>query len=172
MVRERAGVFAFRGKPVALVGRELKVGDPAPDFHCLSVDMEPVSLHSTAGKVRLFSVVSSLDSSLCDQQTRRFNQIAADLPVEVAVIAVSLDLPFTQARWCAVAEVVNLITYSDHRDASFGKAYGVLIEEWRLLARSVFVVDRQDVIRHAQIVPDFASLPNFEPVLKVVREVI
>jgi len=170
MVQERSGIVTFRGESVTLLGPELKLGDQAPDFQCLSIDMQAVSLASTAGKVRLFSVVSSLDSSLCDQQTRRFNQIAGELPLDIVVIAVSTDLPFTQARWCAVAEVANILTYSDHREASFGLAYGVLIKELRLLARSVFVVDQTGVIRHIQIMPDVTSLPSFESALKAVRE--
>jgi len=172
MVQQRSGIVTFQGRPVTLLGPELKAGDSAPDFECLSVDMKSMSLASTAGKVRVFSAVGSLDSSLCDQQTRRFDQLAAELPSDVAVITVSSDLPFTQARWSVVADASAIVTYSDYRGASFGLAYGVLIKEWRLLARSVFVVDGSDVIRHVQIVPDMSSLPNFDAVLRAVSEAI
>jgi thiol peroxidase len=172
MAKARSGVVTFHGKPVSLLGPKIKVGDRAPDFQCVGVDLEPVSLASTAGRVRLFSVVCSLDSSLCDQQTRRLVRIASEFPPSVVSIAVSSDLPFTQARWFTLADASHIQMYSDHRDASFGLAYGVLIKELRLLTRSVVVVDRSDVVRYIQIVPDVATLPNFEPVLRAVCEAI
>ena len=167
---ERTGVVTFRGEPVTLLGPELKVGDKAPDFQCVTCDLEPATLGSTAGRVRLFSVVTSLDTSVCDQQARRFDREAVELPPTVAVIAVSTDPPFTQARWCALAEARRLVTYSDHRETSFGLAYGVLIKELRFLARSIFVVDRADVVRYVEIVPEVSSLPDFTAALEAVRE--
>lgn len=151
-----------------LVGRELKVGDRAPDFTVVDNDLKPVRLADTQG-VRVFSAVPSLDTPVCDVETRRFNQEAARLP-GVEIWTISMDLPFAQKRWCGAAGIDRVRTVSDHRDASFGQAYGVLEPNLRLFARAVFVVDGKGVVRHAQYVPQVAEEPNYEAVLASVRD--
>ena len=158
----------FKNSPVTLVGPELKVGDQAPDFTVLANDMSPVSLSDSKGSVRIISVVPSVDTGVCDAQTRKFNEEAAKLD-NVQVLTISNDLPFAQKRWCAAAGLENVKVYSDHRDLSFGKAYGVVMEELRLLARSVFVVDSNDVITYVEYVPEGTSHPNYEGALEAAK---
>lgn len=170
MAQERTGVITFKGQPMTLVGPELKVGQKAPDFKALSTDLAEVSLASSAGKVRLISVVPSLDTGVCDKQTRRFNEEATKYP-SVNVLTVSMDLPFAQKRWCGAAGVERVETLSDHREASFGLAYGLLIKELRLLARAVLVVDAEDTIRYIEIVPEVGTEPNYEAALEALKEI-
>ena len=158
----------FKGNPVTLVGTEVKVGDKAPEFTVLGNDLSPVTLESSAGKVRIFSVVPSIDTGVCDAQTRKFNEEAANLD-NVSVITVSVDLPFAQKRWCAAAGLENVVTVSDHRDLSFGEAYGVYIKELRLLARSVFVVDSQDKVTYVEYVPESTDHPNYEAAIEAAK---
>ena len=169
MATERRNVVTMKGNPVTLVGPELKPGDKAPDFTVLANDLSPVTLADSAGKVRLISVVPSLDTPVCDQQTRRFNEEAARLGDKVAILTVSMDLPFAQKRWCGAAGIDRVKTVSDHRDASFGTAYGVLIKELRLLARAVFVVDAAGRIAYVQIVPEATSHPDYTAALAATR---
>jgi thioredoxin-dependent peroxiredoxin len=169
---ERTGIVTLKGNPVTLAGPELKTGDTAPDFTALANDMSPVSLAAYRGKVVVLSVVPSLDTPICDIQTRRFNQEAAALGGDVAILTLSVDLPFAQARWCGAAGVDKVVTLSDHRDVSFGAAYGVLIKEVRLLARAVFVLDRDGVIRYIQIVSEVASEPDYEAALAAIRKLV
>ena len=171
MANERQGAVTFKGTPLTLVGSPLRAGDQAPDFSLLAQDLSTVTLASSNGKTRLISVVPSLDTPVCDQQTRRFNDEAAKLPDSVAVITVSADLPFAQARYCGAAGVDRIQTLSDHREVAFGQAYGVLVKELRLLARSVFVVDPQGRIQYAEYVKEITSLPNFEAALDAARRV-
>jgi thiol peroxidase len=159
----------MKGSPLTLVGNEVKVGQPAPDFEVIANDMSSVKLSSFKGKVCIICSVPSLDTSVCDMETRRFNEEAGKLGSDVVVLTISMDLPFAQKRWCGAAGVKNVQTLSDHRDASFGKAYGVLIKELRLLARAVFVVDKNGTIRYIQIVNEVASEPNYEAALKAVK---
>lgn len=162
---ERKGAITFKGNEVTLLGDEVKVGDKAPDFTVLANDLTPVSLKDSAGSVRIISVVPSLDTGVCDQQTRRFNEEATKLP-EVKVLTISVDLPFAQKRWCGAAGIDRVQTLSDHRDLSFGTAYGVAIKEMRLLTRAVFVVDQNDRVVYAQYVPEATEHPDYEaPVL-------
>jgi thiol peroxidase len=168
---ERTGVATLRGRPITLLGPRLREGGPAPDFAVLGNDMSPVTLASSAGKVRLISSVPSLDTEVCDVETRRFNQEAASLP-SVALLTVSVDLPFAQRRWCTDAEVDAVRTLSDHRDLSFGLAYGVAIKELRLLSRAVFVVDANDVVVWAQYVPELGEHPDYEGALAAVKSVL
>jgi thiol peroxidase len=161
----------FKGKPLTVIGPQLKVGDKAPDFKLLANDLSEVTLADTTGKVRLISVVHSLDTSVCDLQTRRFNQDVTGLGPNVAVLTVSADLPFAQRRWCGAAGVERVQTLSDHRDMSFGDVYGTHIKEQRLEQRSVFVVDDRDVIRYAEYVPEVAQHPNYDAALAAVKEV-
>ncbi|HUT36865.1 MAG TPA: thiol peroxidase [Planctomycetota bacterium] len=167
---ERTGAITIHGNPLTLVGPELKVGDRAPDFTALDNALNPVKLSSFRGKVVVLASVPSLDTPTCDIETRRFNEEAASLGKDVAVLTVSMDLPFAQKRWCGAAGVENVQTLSDHRDAAFGTAYGVLIKELRLLARAVFVVDKAGIVQHVQLVKEVANEPDYTPVLAAVRK--
>ncbi|OCA81843.1 thiol peroxidase [Pradoshia sp. D12] len=158
----------FKGNPVTLIGKEVKVGDTAPDFTVLANDLSPVTLKDTDGKVRIISVVPSLDTGVCDTQTRKFNEEAAKAG-DVVVMTVSMDLPFAQKRWCAAAGLENVITVSDHRDASFGEAYGVLMKELRLLARAVFVVDSNNKVTYVEYVPEGTTHPQYEAALEAAK---
>ena len=167
-LQERTGVVTFKGNPLTLIGSEVKVGSKAPDFQVIGQDLSPVTLGTFTGKPLLISVVPSLDTPVCGAQTKRFNQEAAKLPT-VQVLTVSMDLPFAQKRWCGAAGADKVTTASDHRDASFGTAWGVLVKELRLLARAVFVVDNAGTVRHAEYVPEIASHPNYDAALAAVR---
>ncbi len=171
-MKERKGRITFQGKPLTLIGNEVRVGERAPDVELLSNDLTPVKLSSFRGKVCVITSVPSLDTPVCDTETRRFNEEAGRLGGDVKVLAVSMDLPFAQGRWCGAAGVEWVQTLSDHRDARFGTQYGVLIKELRLLARAIFVVDREGVIRYEQLVGDISHEPDYEAVLSAVREVI
>lgn len=168
-VKERAGLVTMKGNPLTLLGNEVKAGDKAPDFAALDTDLSVVKFSSFHGKVCILSSVQSLDTAVCDLESRRFNEEAGKLGEDVVVLIVSMDLPFAQKRWCGAGGVVNLKTLSDHRDASFGMAYGVLIKELRLLARAVFVVDREGTIRYVQLVKELTNEPDYDSVLKAVR---
>ncbi len=167
-LEERTGISTVRGRPVTLLGREVRRGDTAPAFTTLAADMSPITLESLPGKVKLLSSVPSLDTEVCDLETRRFNEEAAKLD-GLSVLTVSVDLPFNQRRWCESADVKNVIVASDHRDLSFGHAYGVLIKELRLLCRAVFVVDAGNTIAYAQYVPELGTHPNYDEVLDAIR---
>lgn len=165
---ERTGIITFQGNPLTLVGKELKAGDIAPDVEVLNNDLAPVSLSSFRGKVCVVSTVPSLDTPVCDMETRRFNDEAGKLGEDVQVLTISMDLPFAQKRWCGAAGVDKVITLSDHREAAFGKAYGVLIKELRLLARAIFVLDREGAVKYIQIVKEVTDEPDYDAVLKAV----
>ncbi len=167
---ERSGMVTIHGKPLTLVGQEVKVGDKAPDFAALDNALSPVKLSDFRGKAVVLASVPSLDTPVCDIETRRFNQEAAGLGDGVAVLTISMDLPFAQKRWCGAAGVANVKTLSDHRDAAFGTAYGVLIKELRLLARAVFVVDKGGAVRHAQLVKEVTQEPDYAAVLAAVKQ--
>ena len=169
---ERKGIITFKGNPFTLLGPELKVGDPAPDFTVVDNGMAPVSLASYSGKIKVISAVPSLDTPVCDMETRRFNQEAASLPDNVAVLTVSLDLPFAQKRWCGAAGIDRVTTLSDYQDRSFALAYGVLIKELKLLSRSIFVIDAADTIRYIQHVPEVTTEPDYAAVLAAVRTLL
>jgi len=169
---ERPGAVTMKGNPLTLVGNEVRVGEKAPDFIAIDTDLNPVSLSSLRGKTVVVASVPSLDTPVCDLQTRRFNQEAVGLGKDVQILTLSMDLPFAQKRWCGAAGIASLKTLSDHRDAAFGSAYGVLIKELRLLARAVFVVDRQGVIRYIQVVKELATEPDYAAVLDAVRKVV
>ncbi|MCK4547192.1 MAG: thiol peroxidase [Candidatus Eisenbacteria sp.] len=169
---ERTGLVTIEGGPLTLSGDEVKVGDKAPDCDVLDNDLNPVKLSGFAGKVLVISAVPSLDTPVCDTETRRFNDEATKLGPDVVILTVSMDLPFAQKRWCGAAGVDRVKTVSDHRDASFGAAYGVLIKELRLLARAVFVVDKEGVIRYIQLVKEVTDEPDYESVLEAVRKLM
>jgi thiol peroxidase len=171
-MNERSGIITFKGNPFTLLGPELKVGDKAPDFAVVDNGLAPVSLASSAGKIRIISSVPSLDTPVCDTETRRFNQEAAGLPGDVVVLTISHDLPFAQKRWCGAAGIDKVTTLSDYRDRSFGQNYGVLIKELLLLARAIFVVDAQGVIRYIQIVPEVTSEPDYAAVVAAAKALL
>ncbi|MDP4106577.1 MAG: thiol peroxidase [Bacillota bacterium] len=158
----------FIGNKVTLLGNEIKVGDKAPNFTVLANDLSEVTLNDTKGQVRLISVVPSLDTGVCDAQTRRFNQEASNLG-DVKILTISVDLPFAQKRWCGAAGVENVQTLSDHRDLSFGEAYGVVMQEFRLLARAIFVVDSNDTVTYVEYVSEGTNHPNYEAALEAVK---
>ncbi len=166
---ERKGIVTAGGKPTTLVGNEVKVGDKAPDFVVVDNDVKDKKLSDFRGKIIVLASVPSLDTAVCNLETRRFNQEAGALGPDVAILTISMDLPFAQKRWCGAAGVANVTTLSDHRDASFGNAYGVLIKESRLLARTIHVVDRDGVVRYVQYVPDLGREPDYDAVLAAVR---
>ena len=169
-MEERTGLVTMKGKPVTLVGPAVKIGQKAPDFEVVANDLSAVKLSSFAGKTCIIASVPSIDTSVCDMETRKFNEKAGGLGSNVVVLTISMDLPFAQKRWCGAAGIKNVVTLSDHRDASFGRAYGVLIKDLRLLARAVFVVDKKGIIRYVQIVPEIATEPDYDAVLKAVKE--
>jgi thiol peroxidase len=165
---ERPGAITMKGNPLTLVGQEVKVGDQAPDFEVLANDLSPFKLSSLQGKVIIICSVPSLDTPTCDMETRWFNEEAAKLGPEVVILTISMDLPFAQKRWCGAAGVDRVTTYSDHREAAFGQAYGVLIKELRLLARAVFVVDQAGTLQYLQVVKELANEPDYGEVLQAV----
>lgn len=158
----------FINNPVTLVGHEVKVGDQAPNFTVLANDLSPVSLSDSKGSVRIISVVPSLDTGVCDQQTRTFNVEASKLE-NVQVLTISVDLPFAQKRWCAASGLDNVQTLSDHRDLSFGEAYGVVMQELRLLARAVFVVNSKDEVVYVEYVTEGTNHPNYDSALEAAK---
>ena len=169
---EKAGAVTFQGNPLTLVGKEASVGKNAQDFAVLGNDLSEVKLSDYKGKVIVISSIPSLDTPVCDVQTRRFNEEAGKLGDDVVVLTVSMDLPFAQGRWCGAAGVKNVVTVSDHRNASFGEAFGVLIKELRLLARAVFVVDRKGVVRYVQVVKELTNEPDYDGAIKAVKGVL
>ncbi|MCJ8010372.1 thiol peroxidase [Paenibacillus sp. KQZ6P-2] len=172
MTQERTGVATFKGNPLTLVGPQLQAGDQAPDFTVSKNLLEQATLKDYAGKIKLISVVPSLDTGVCDAQTRRFNEEAGALGDEVIVLTISADLPFAQARWCGAAGVDRVVTLSDHKDMSFGQAYGVLIKEFRLDMRSIFVVDKNDKITYVEYLPEMTEHPNYEKAVAAVKELL
>ncbi len=171
-MQERDGLVTMKGNPITLMGTELQVGDGAPDFVAIDNDLNPVSFDSFRGKICIISSVPSLDTPVCDMETRRFNDEAGRLGDDVALLTISMDLPFAQKRWCGAAGVDRVQTLSDHRDAAFGQAYGLLIKGLRLLARAVFVVDKEGTIRYIELVKEIASEPDYDAVLTAVKELV
>jgi thiol peroxidase len=171
-MQERDGIVTMKGNPITLMGTELQVEDKAPDFVAIDNDLNPVSFDSFRGKVCIVSSVPSLDTPVCDMETRRFNDEAGRLGDDVEILTISMDLPFAQKRWCGAAGVDKVQTLSDHRDAAFGQAYGVLIKGLRLLARAVFVVDKEGTIRYMELVKEIASEPDYDSVLTAVKELV
>jgi thiol peroxidase len=172
MQNERTGIITFKGNPFTLLGPELQVGTKAPDFKVVDNALAPVTLASYCGKIKVISAVPSLDTPVCDTETRRFNQEAAALPENVTVLTISLDLPFAQKRWCGAAGIDRVTTLSDYQERSFAAAYGVLIKELKLLARAVFIIDADDTIRYIQIVPEVTSEPDYGAVIGAVKALL
>lgn len=162
---ERTGAITFKASPLTLVGNEVKTGQTAPDFTAAGNDLSPVELSSFRGKVVIISAVPSLDTPVCDMQTRRFNQEVGKLGGGVALLTISVDLPFAQARWCGAADAKIVTTVSDYKDHAFGQAYGLDIKELGLLARAVLVIDKQGVITHYELVGEVTQEPDYDAAL-------
>lgn len=170
MSAERTVTMA--GNPLALSGSELKVGDKAPDFQLVGLDLKPKTLADFSGKVCIISCVPSIDTGVCDTETRRFNVLASELSDDVEILTVSVDLPFAQKRWCGAAGVDKVTMLSDHMQAAFAKSYGVLVTDLRILARCVFVVDKEGVVRYVQLVPEIAQEPDYDPIIAAAKELV
>ena len=162
----------MHGDPLVLLGEELKVGQAAADVELVANDLSGVKLSGYRGKVCVITTIPSLDTPVCDVMTRRFNQEAAGLGEDVVVLAVSTDLPFAQARWCGAAGVENVQSLSDHRDVAFGESFGVLLKGLRLLARAIFVLDKEGIVRYVQVVPELTNEPDYDAALKAVAELV
>jgi len=172
MLEERFGDVTSKGKPQTVLGKKVTVGDKAPDFTLVANDLSKITLADSAGKARLISVVPSLDTGICDAQTRRFNEEAAKLGDNVTILTVSVDLPFAQRRWCGAAGVDKVQTLSDHLDMNFGDAYGTHVKELRLEQRSIFVVDADGLVTYVEYVPEIAQHPDYEAALAAVRAAV
>ncbi|HEV7989475.1 MAG TPA: thiol peroxidase [Candidatus Binataceae bacterium] len=170
MAEERKGAVTMRGNPMTLVGPELKAGQKAPAFTAVGKGLAPVTLDQFKGKVKIIAAIPSIDTPVCDAETRRFNEEASKLPGDVQILTISMDLPFAQARWCGAAGVDKVTTISDWRAAEFGQKYGALIKELHLLARAVFVLDKNDNVVYAEYVKEVANQPNFEAALEAARK--
>ena len=168
VMEERENAITFKGKGLTLVGPELKIGQQAPEATVLTNDLAPVTLSSYRGRICVLCTVPSLDTPVCDIEARKFNQEAAKLGQDVQILVVSMDLPFAQKRWCGSAGIKAIATLSGHRQAAFGTAFGVLIKELRLLARAVFVVDRQGIVQYVQVVKELTEEPDYQAVLDAV----
>ena len=171
-MEERSGIITFQGNPLTLIGKELKPGNAAPDFRVVDNGLAPVTLADFAGKIKILSAVPSLDTPVCDTETRRFNKEAATLPDNIVVLTISMDLPFAQARWCGAAGIDRVKTLSDYQERSFAEAYGLLIKELKLLARAVFVIDANNTIRYLQIVPEITEEPDYDAALNAAKALL
>ena len=169
-MQERIGKVTMRGNPLTLIGNEVKVGEAAPDFMVLDNNLTPVKLSAYRPKLCILSSVPSLDTPVCDIETRKFNEEASKLGENVQILTISMDLPFAQKRWCGSAGVNKIQTLSDHREAQFGIAYGVLIKELRLLARAIFLVDQKGILQYVQLVKEIANEPNYDEIWSVLKK--
>lgn len=172
MSQERTGVATFKGNPLTLIGNEVKVGDTAPNFTVNKNLLEEATLATYAGKVKLISVVPSLDTGVCDAQTRRFNEEAAKLGDNVVVLTISVDLPFAQSRWCGAAGIDKVVTLSDYKTNSFGTSYGVFIKEFHLDMRSIFVIDQNDKVQYVEYLKEMTEHPNYEAAVAAVKALV
>lgn len=165
VLEEHPGAVTFKGQPLTLMGKPVHVGEKAPNFQVVDNALNLIDFSKFKDKLCIISVVPSLDTPVCDIQTRHFNEAASKLGKDITILTISMDLPFAQARWCGAADVHQVITLSDHRNASFGQAYGLLIKEWRLLGRAVFIVDKDGVIRYTQYIKEISQQPDYNSVL-------
>lgn len=172
MSQERTGVAAFQGNPLTLIGPALNTGDKAPDFTINKSLVETASLKDFAGKVKLISVVPSIDTGVCDAQTRRFNEEAASLGDNVVILTVSVDTPFAQERWCGAAGVDKVVMLSDFKDHSFGTTYGVYIKEFGLDMRAIFVIDANDTIQYVEVLPEMTNHPDYEKAIAAAKALL
>ncbi len=168
-MRKDNAKVTFKGNPVTLVGNEVRPGDKAPDFKVIDKSLATRTLSDYEGKIKVIAVYPSVDTGVCAAQNRRFNEIATGLSDDVVVLSLSCDLPFAQARFCAAEGLDNVVTLSDHRATDFGLNYGFLIEELRLLARGTVIIDKNDVVRYVEFVPEIATEPDYEAAIKAVR---
>ncbi|MGC9326062.1 MAG: thiol peroxidase [Candidatus Hinthialibacter sp.] len=165
---ERTGVITFKGNPMTLIGPELKAGDPTPDFTVVNNELQPVKLSDLKGQVVVLSAVPSLDTPVCEMQTKNFNEKAASLNAKV--LTISLDLPFAQKRFCSSFNIENVTVLSDYKDRSFAQTYGLLIQELALIARSVFVIDKQGIIAYKEIVNEVTDQPDYGKVIEAAKQ--
>ena len=171
-MEERMGLVTMKGKPLTTVGSDFKIGQRAPDFVAIDNNLAAVGFSSYHGKICIISSVISLDTPVCDMQTRKFNEEASRLGPGVVILTLSMDLPFAQKRWCGAAGVDRIQTLSDHRDASFGTSYGVLIKELRLLARAIFLVDRKGLLQYKELVKEVTHEPDYDAVLSQLKKIV
>ena len=169
---ERENAITFKGGPLTLVGEPVSVGQAAPDFTAAANDLSPYKLSNDKGKVVVISAVPSLDTPVCDTQTRRFNETAAALGDDVVILTVSMDLPFAQGRWCGAAGVDQVKTVSDYKGADFGNKYGLLIKELHLLARAVLVVDQSGTVQYCQLVSEVTEEPDYDAAIGAARKLL
>lgn len=169
---EKKNKVTLKGNPVTLIGNELKVGEKAPDFRALNIALEEETLGKFKNKIKLIASVPSLDTPVCDTEIKRFNDEVASLSKDIAIIFISMDLPFAQKRFCQAFDIKNVKTLSDHRNADFGEKYGVLIKELRLLARAIFIIDKEDKIRYIELVPEISSPPDYEKALVALKKAV
>ncbi|MEW6179726.1 MAG: thiol peroxidase [Chloroflexota bacterium] len=170
---ERNGIITFAGKDVTVIGKDIQVGEIAPEFEVQQQDWSTISaLEATKGKVRIIAAVPSLETSVCDRETKRFNQEAASLSKDIAILVISTDLPYTQKRWCGAAGVDQVMVLSDHMDVDFGKKYGVLIKELRILRRAIFVVDRNNHVTYADYMPTIGAEPDYDAVIEAAKQAL
>ncbi|MDY0132129.1 MAG: thiol peroxidase [Desulforegulaceae bacterium] len=171
-MQERTGLTAIEGNPLTLIGPELKIGEKAPEFNVTGNEMNNVSLSDFKEKVLVISAVPSLDTPVCDIETQRFNSEAGKLNNDIKILTISMDLPFAQKRWCGANNIDKVITLSDHKEASFGMAFGVLIKELRLLARAVFVLDKHRIIQNMVILDEVTKEPDYNQIIQSVKKLI
>lgn len=171
MVEKRRDLVTMGGNPVTLIGREIKIGDKAPDFTALKSDLEKYSLKDAGDSIKIISVVPSLDTGVCELQTTRFNQEAAELE-DVVILTISVDLPFAQKRFCSAHNIDRVITLSDHKDLSFGMNYGFVIEELRLLSRGIVILDRDNRVKYVEYVKEVGEHPNYDRAIEEAKKLI
>ncbi len=167
---ERKNIVKFAGNPVTLIGKEIKIGDNAPDFTGTNQKLEPVSLSSFKGKTIVIAVYPSIDTGICQLQNKRFNKVA-DSMKDVVVLSVSLDLPFAHKRFCAAENLETIITLSDYKEREFGNKYGFLIKELLLLARGTVIIDNEGIVRYVEIVPEITTEPDYDSALKLIEKI-
>ncbi len=169
---ERKNAVTLKGNPVTLVGDEVKVGQKASDFKVLAHDLTEKTLGDFKGKIKLIASVPSLDTPICDLQIKRFNDEASSISKDVVIIFISMDLPFAQKRFCQEFKINKIKTLSDHREAEFGVRYGILIKELRLLARAIFLIDKDDTVRYVEYVKEIGAPPDYEGALNAVKSIV
>jgi thiol peroxidase len=168
---ERKGIVTMKGDSLTLLGEEIKIGQDAPDFKVLDSDLHEKGLSDFKDKIKLIAAVPSLDTPVCDLQIKRFNDEAANTSKDVTILFISMDLPFAQKRFCQAYDIKKVKTFSDHRDSDFGQKYGALIKELRLLTRAIFVIDKDNKVRHVEYVKDIATQPDYESALKALKDI-
>lgn len=170
-MEKRTGIVTMHGNPMTLVGKEIKVGDKAPDFTVAKNDLSPYSLSDAGNKVKIISVVPSLDTGVCELQTIRFNQEAASLD-DVLILTISVDLPFAQSRFCGAHNIDEVITLSDYKDLSFGEAYGFVLEELRLLSRGIVILDKDNTVKYVEYVKEVTDHPNYDKAIEEAKKLV